>query len=282
MATPDFIDLHCHTTFSDGSYEPEEVVQLATAAGVTTLAITDHDEVRYWDRASDAAEAAGITLIAGVELSIEFRGKEVHLLGFGFDPEDASLRDALQQFRDARRARGKRIIGKLQRLGLKLELDDVVPPDFNGAIGRPHFARALHRTGQVSSVQEAFDLYLANGKPGAEPKVLIEPERGCRLIREAGGVPVLAHPVFYHAEEWIGGLVDLGLGGIEVLHSSHSDADARLYTEIADRYGLVKTGGSDFHGAAKPDVHFGDVRMPTEWWEPLETAIGDSQAAATA
>ncbi len=273
MRSTGFMDLHCHTTFSDGSFTPEDVVGQAAAAGVTTLAITDHDELGYWERGVAAAADAGIRLMPGVELSAMHRGKDVHILGYGFDPADADLREALARFKDFRLGRAGRMIKLLQGLGLSIELEDITTPDQAGALARPHLAKHLFETGQVSSVQEAFDLYLADGGLAFQEKAFLPPEQACAMIRDAGGVPVVAHPKINGVETLIEDLVDMGLGGIEVLHSQHSLDDRERFAAMADRLGLVKTGGSDFHGAVKPDVHFGGVRTPLEWLEPLEAAF---------
>ena len=280
MRAAGFIDLHCHTTFSDGSFSPEEVVRLATDAGVSTLAITDHDDVACWDRASAAADAAGLRLLPGVELSAMHRNTEVHILGYGFDPAHPGLLTALEEFRDGRRRRAERMIDVLQGSGFTLTVEDVVPNGYMGAIGRPHVARYLVASGQVDTVQHCFDRYLATGKPAFFKKVFLEMPRACALIRDAGGVPVVAHPKFFQAEQWLGELVNMGLGGIEVWHSAHTEGDRAKYLKYAERLGLVKTGGSDFHGDAKPDVYFGGVRTPAALLEALETAIVAAQEAA--
>lgn len=280
MPDSGYIDLHCHTTFSDGSFEPEDVVALAARAGVAVLAITDHDDVRSWERAGAAAQAAGIRLLPGVELSAEFEGREVHVLGYGLDPTHEPLGAALEEFHAARRTRAERMVRALQQLGFTITMADVAPAGYTGAIGRPHLARHLVETGQLRSVQAAFDRYLRRGRPAFVPKMVIDPVRACELIRDAGGVPVLAHPVYLNADDRIPALAKCGLGGIEVNHSGQTPSKRAKYAKLADRLGLVKTGGCDFHGAAKPDVHFGDVRTPLAWLPPVEAAIAAAQDAA--
>lgn len=277
MDQTSFIDLHCHTVYSDGSFSPEAVVGQAVAAGVTVLAITDHDELGYWERASAFAATASIRLIPGVELSARHRGKDVHILGYGFDPAHSALRDGIARYKAERYTRAERMVKRLQELGLAIEMSNIANGEDAGALGRPHLARHLYETGQVRSVQEAFDLYLAEGRPACMEKAYLSPTQACGMIRAAGGVPVVAHAKLNGVEALIPDLVEMGLGGIEVLHSQHDTVDRARLAETAARYGLVKTGGSDFHGAVKPDVHFGDVQTPLEWLDPLDTAIARAQ-----
>ena len=165
------------------------------------------------------------------------------------------------------------MVRRLQDLGLAIELENVATPDTNGAIGRPHLAKHLFATGQVSSMQEAFDLYLADGRPAYQDKAYLQPSEACDMVRNAGGVPVVAHAILNGVETMIEELVEGGLGGVEVRHSAHGPDDCARLTATAERFGIVKTGGSDFHGAVKPDLHFGDVQTPLEWLEPLDAAI---------
>lgn len=280
MTRPGFLDLHCHTSFSDGSFTPEEVVDQAATAGVTTLAITDHDDVGYWPRAKAAADVAGIRLIPGVELSASHRGTDVHILGYGLNPDSVELRDDLAHYRNERASRAKRMVRLLQRLGLTIEFTDVLGLAEHGAIGRPHVARHLVNTGQVPSVQAAFDLYLGDGRPAYQDKAFLSPAEACAVIHDAGGVAVVAHPVIKGVDSFIPDLAAAGLDGIEVMHPQQDAGDRHRLGAYADEYDLLKTGGSDFHGTVKPEVHFGDVQTPLDWLAPLDEAIAAVQGAA--
>jgi len=280
MSTDGYIDLHCHTVFSDGSFEPEEVVEMAYAAGVSVLAITDHDDVACYPRAKAVTDARGMRLLSGTELSAQHRGADVHILGYGFDPFDGELQERLAEYRETRMTRAERMVEKLQAVGVDVDFADIPKPADGGAIGRPHLAQHLVATGHVRDVQDAFDRYLASGKPAYVDKQYLTPKQACDVIRDAGGVPVIAHPKLCGAKNWLDELVEAGLGGVEVLHSSHSAADIRDYAALADHFGLVKTGGCDFHGAAKPDVEFGSVRTPLEWLGPLDDAIAAARVSA--
>jgi len=266
-ATEPGIDLHAHTTASDGSLTPTELVGKAHALGLVALAVTDHDTLGGLAEARAAAQEIGLDLVPGVELSVEDDAGRFHLLGYGFDSEDAALADTLITLRRSRAARNEQMAQKMRALGLPVTMDDVRAEAGEDAqvIARPHFARALIKKGIVASVQEAFDKYLSTGKPLYLPKEVLTPHDAIALIHGAGGVTVMAHPGLVPLDE--AALADRvesltredSLDGIEAYYSQHSRADTDRFLALAARLDLLVTGGSDFHGLAKPHVPLGIV-----------------------
>jgi 3',5'-nucleoside bisphosphate phosphatase len=271
-----FVDLHCHSTASDGTLTPTEVVQLAKRNALTGLALTDHDTINGVAEASAEAARLGIDFIPGIEISAEFpHPGHMHLLGYGVDPESRDLRDLTTQLLEGRDNRNPKIIEKLQSLNVAITMEEVEAeahagaPDENGTrkpIGRPHIAAILLRKGYVSSIKQAFDKYLAPGGLAYFDKERVTPQRAVELIRLAGGICVLAHPIQLRTsndaelERVVKDMVDLGLAGIEVIHSDHDDAWIAKCERLAEKFNLIKTGGSDFHGATKKDISLGTAR----------------------
>ena len=261
------VDLHAHTTASDGSLTPTQLVRKAREIGLAALAVTDHDTLGGLAEAQEAAQSAGMHLIPGVELSVEDEGSRFHLLGYGFDPENAALGKTLADVRKSRAARNEQMAQKMAALGLPVTMDDVRAEAGEDAevIARPHFARALMKKGVVSSVKEAFDRYLATGKPLYLPKEVLTPRDAVALLHRAGGVAVMAHPglVPLNASALADRVASLAqeadLDGIEAYYSQHSPADTQRFLDLAGQIGLLVTGGSDFHGTAKPHVPLGIV-----------------------
>lgn len=257
------IDLHMHTDCSDGQFSPEKTVQLAHEAGVTTLAITDHDATDGIAPAQKAAMQYGMRFFPGVEISVKGE-KELHILGYGIDPHHAEMCEFFADFQRERAARAVRIVEYLKRRGVSVTLDDVRRYNAGQISGRPHFAKTLVAMGYVSSVKEAFARYLTTPEFYAHverPKP--SPERGLEVIRNAGGVAVLAHPYLLHMElsqfeSILQQLISFGLQGIEVYHSRHTPECIMQYLQLAKQYNLLVTCGSDFHGpAVKPDIFLG-------------------------
>ncbi|MDR6225284.1 PHP domain-containing protein [Desmospora profundinema] len=243
---PRTFDLHIHTTASDGVYSPSVIVEKAKEAGLTTIAITDHDTLAGVKEAQTAGERLGLNVIAGVEISTKFEGKTVDILGYHID-RIQELHDALTPYRDFREWRAKKIIEKFCSLNMPITLDDVREFSSNSVIARPHIAKAIVKKGYVTDVQTVFDRYLADGKPAAVEKKVLSPEEGIRLIRQAGGLAVLAHPVYIGDDERIRRLLQIGFDGIEVWHRSHAPEDTKRYIRLAGEFDLIVTGGSDFH-----------------------------------
>ena len=272
------IDLHSHTTASDGSLTPEELVRLAKQQGVTALAVTDHDTIAGLPRAIAEGERAGMEVIPGIEISCLYGGTELHILGYFINPDDPHLETALAQYRASREDRNQRIVQRLQELGCDLSYADVKAIAGSATVGRPHIAQALIRKGYVKSVSEAFDRYLADDAPAYVPRLLPSPAEAIGLIRQIGGIPVLAHPVYTSRlkepfEQVCATLKGLGLLGIEAIYSSHNRQQTNRYRSIASNQGLLISGGSDFHGEAKPNLlvgtGYGNLKVPADLLEPM-------------
>jgi predicted metal-dependent phosphoesterase TrpH len=257
------IDLHSHTDRSDGTLTPAELVSAAVRAGVTTLAITDHDTFVGFDAALPIARAAGLDLICGIEVSTKFHGASVHLLGyFLHQPPSTELRDWLEFLLEQRRDRNVRLIARLQELGLDITLAEVEGMG-RTLTARPHFARVLIDKGYVKTMQEAFDVYLDESAQGFVERHDVPMAEAIERIKAGGGISSLAHPVRVAKNHWgtleryIDELARLGMDALEAHHSDHSPEDVSFYTSLAVRFGLGITGGSDFHGANKPHISLG-------------------------
>lgn len=251
------IDLHAHTTASDGLLRPPELVEHAAARRLDVVAVTDHDTVAGVAEATRAGEQLSVRVVAGIELSTARQGRNVHVLGYFLDIDASMLRDALDGMRAERVDRAKRMVDRLNELGYALTFDEVMAQSAGGVIARPHVARALVARGYVPDVGSAFTPELIGDSGRAQvPRRLPDPLEGVALVRASGGVAVVAHPGTLHHdgdpvsldEELISELRDAGLGGIEVDHPDHDDAARARWAAVADRLGLVPTGGSDFHG----------------------------------
>lgn len=272
------IDLHSHTTASDGSLAPEELVRLAKQQGVTTLAVTDHDTIAGLARAMAEGEQVGVEVIPGIEISCLYGETELHILGYFINPDDPRLEPALAQYRASREDRNPRIVQRLQELGCALTYAEVKAAAGTATVGRPHIAQALVRKGYVNSVSEAFDRYLADDAPAYLPRRLPSPAEAIGLLRQIGGIPVLAHPVYTSRlkepfEQVCATLKGLGLLGVEALYSSHNRQQTERYRSISRNQGLLVTGGSDFHGEAKPSLlvgtGYGNLAVPSDLLEPM-------------
>ncbi|EGW36252.1 PHP domain-containing protein [Desulfosporosinus sp. OT] len=251
-------DLHCHTTASDGLLTPTELICSAAELGLKGIGITDHDTIQGWQEAEEAGEKHQIRILRGIELSTEWQGKEVHILGYDLDGSSSFLNDKLRYLRQAREHRMLKILDRLEAQGIDINVDEVQQFAQGESIGRPHIAHALMERGYVSSIGEGFDRYIGMGAPAYVPRYKMTPEEGIELVRAAHGVAVLAHPGVHRLEEGIPTWVKVGLQGIEVFHSDHNPEDERKFHTIAQKYQLLITGGSDFHGEAlKPGVKLG-------------------------
>src|SRR5690348_1221289 len=240
------LDLHLHTTFSDGSRTPSDVLALAGKAQVTALAITDHDTVAGLPEAIAAGHSLGIEVIPGIELSSRWGQTELHILGYFLDWNDQEFQRQLTRFQDARHVRNPRIIEKLNALGVQITYDDVKALAGNASIGRPHIARVLLEKGYVTSAKEAFDRYLADGAAAYVPRELPEPAEAIAVISAARGIPVLAHPSWLDRSEGIyktcEQLKAVGLAGVEVHYSTHRPEQTAAYLDVARRLDLLVTG----------------------------------------
>lgn len=279
------IDLHVHSTNSDGSETPEELVVRGRQTGLTAMALTDHDNMGGVDEFLAACRRHGMTGIAGVEISanVEEGHGTLHILGYGVNPKLPLVEESLGRVLDGRAWRNERILEKLNGLGLELEWAEVQACAGEDVVGRPHFAQALIDRGHVSSVSEAFDRYLAKGRPAYVDRYRLYPEEGIRMICEAGGVAVIAHPFSWELDEakLEAGLRELkavGLVGIEAQYSEHTPEQTVTLLRLAKKLDLLTTGGSDYHGQTKPDIAlgkgFGSLCVPDDYLLPLLKVLG--------
>lgn len=245
------IDLHLHTVASDGRCAPADIAARVHAAGLTTFAITDHDTTAGLAEAHDAAAPLGLTLVPGIEVTAVVDGRDVHVLGYWFDPASPSLLAFLVEQRARRVERVERMSHALAKAGAPIDvtavLDDVLARP-GAAVGRPALAQALVAAGHASSVQDAFDRLLGEGRPGHVPRTGVAPEDAIAIVREAGGLTAIAHPGVTRRDDRLARWADAGLDALEAFHSDHGDADTTRYLEAAGALGLAVSGGSDFHG----------------------------------
>lgn len=276
------IDLHTHSTASDGTFSPSELIHLAKREGLKALALTDHDTTRGLPEAYEAAREEGIPFLCGVEISVKFNGPgHFHLLGYFLSPELPPLEETLKALQEARKRRNELMVEKLRALGVEItltELEEIA----KGEIGRPHFARLLVEKGYVRTPDEAFEKYLRKGAPAYVPKALLEPKEAIEKILQAKGIPVMAHPITLkltptELSNYLRELKELGLRGVEAYYSEHNRDFTNFLLNEAQRLGFLITGGSDFHGANKPDIKlgrgFGNLKVPEECFERLKKEL---------
>ncbi len=280
------VDLHVHTYFSDGTFSPEEVVSHALSIGLSAIAITDHDCVDGIKRAQEAAKGTGLEVIAGAELSADKDGREVHVLGYFNEKLTPEFEGQLISWRKKRIERAKEIIAKLNHLGLPLTFEQVRAVAERGMtgeksihklVGRLHIAIALAEAGLVAEKEEAFRKYIGDGKKAYVAKAVLTPEQAIDAIHNSSGVAVLAHPGIMQMDEWISEWVPQGLDGLECYHTNQSPAVSEHYCQMARRYDLLITGGSDCHGLGKPRVLMGEVKMPYATLEELKNRLAQKQ-----
>ncbi|MNJ30833.1 hypothetical protein D3C77_254450 [compost metagenome] len=260
-----YCDLHTHTEASDGLNTPSENVAYAKEKGLSGIAITDHDTVSGVAEAIAAGERLDILVVPGIEISTTYEGKDIHVLGYGIDIHDVVLNQRLMEQRQGRNGRNQVILDKLTSLGMPIDFSDLRPNEGEEnagiqSIGRPHIAGAMVKKGYVESVRQAFDLYLAQGKPAFAAIERIEPSDAAQWIIEAGGIAVLAHPGLYNDDEVVIHILNQGgFAGIEVYHSDHTEEQERVYLKLASDHSLIATGGSDFHGKRQGQLYHGDL-----------------------
>jgi predicted metal-dependent phosphoesterase TrpH len=280
------IDLHTHTTASDGRCTPSELVTRAAGAGVTVLSVTDHDTVDACEAAARASATAGITFVPGIEITAVREEVDVHVLGYFLDPRSQSLRVFLAEQRQRRIDRVGRIIVQLERLGLHLDADAIMRPAIDQpgkSIGRPAIARALVAAGDLKTSNEAFASWLSRGRPGFVPRQGAAPDSVIAQIHGAGGVASLAHPGLLRRDEWIAGLASSGLDAVEAYHTNHDEGATGRYRTIAHRLGLAISGGSDYHAdESHGSAHPGSVALPADAFDQLRDRAASRATASGA
>jgi predicted metal-dependent phosphoesterase TrpH len=283
MGASDYVDLHCHSTASDGTLAPAEVVRLAYESGLSSLALTDHDTAAGTGEAASAARSLGLDFIPGIEISCEYpHPGTMHLLGYGIDPDSAVLKDLTARLIAGRDNRNPKIVARLNELGVPITMEEVKNEAGGTVIGRPHVAAVLVRKGYAGSIKHAFDKFLGTTGLAYFDKERLTPRQALELVRQSGGLPVLAHPCQLRTtndaelDRVVKDLVDLGLAGMEVIHSDHEASMVERYGKLAEKYDLLKTGGSDFHGGNKQDIRLGLAngrRIPRAWFDALRARL---------
>jgi predicted metal-dependent phosphoesterase TrpH len=265
-----FADLHLHTNFSDGTFTPEELVLEGQKTGLSCLAMTDHDTVEGCERGAAAAANVKMEFIAGTELTAEHNDTELHVLGYFLDTQNKKLLKEISKFQIVRQNRIHEMVAHINQMGIPLEVESVFALANCKSPGRPHVARAMVKAGLVKHLDEAFERFLKKGRPAWVPKSKISALEAIELVHQAGGLAVMAHPGLNRTDEIIPALVDAGMDGIECFHTKHSTTMSERYLEIADKYNLLVTGGSDCHGYSKNKPLIGTVRLPYEHVEKLK------------
>jgi predicted metal-dependent phosphoesterase TrpH len=261
-------DLHNHTLHSDGVLTPEQLVDLAARRGVSALAVTDHDTLDGLEAATRRGLELGVEIIPGIELSVESEGRDIHLLGY-FVSRPQLMREALRDIQRERVQRAVRMLARLDELGCRIEFDAVAARARGGVVGRPHIAAELLEHGFVASLNDAFERYIGSSGPAYVAKRTLAIEDGVQLLRQAGAVPVVAHPGVSDCDDLLPRLRDIGVLGLEVWHPQHDERSLRLYSAAAQRHGLLPTGGSDFHREAPGCNLPGDLRLPIQVLDAL-------------
>lgn len=265
-----YADLHIHTYYSDSTFSPEEVVSTADKQGLSAIAICDHDCVDGIEECRKLALPVGIEVVPGVELTVEKEDAEIHILGYFINWKDEEFQKKMKVLQSARIDRIHKMVEKLEAEGIPVKADEIFRLAGKGTVGRLHVAQAILNTGKIRNFKEVFEKYIGFLKPCYVSNVRFTPREAIETIRGVGGVPVLAHPHTMGKDEYIPELIEYGLGGMEVYHTDHRPSVRKHYLELAERYGLLVTGGSDCHGMGKGRVLIGTVRVPYEIVEKLK------------
>ncbi len=263
-------DLHIHTTASDGTFSPRRVVREAAKKGLHTIAITDHDTVQGIPEAIQAGRDMNVEVIPGVELAVDERGSEVHILGLFIDWENKTLQDTLKNLSVQRVSRMKKIVCKLTQFGMNIKFEEILGLAKGGIIGRLHLAHVMKKKGYVESIAEAFNRHIGDRKACYVPRYKLSSEETISLIHRMGGVSIIAHPMLLRRDDIIIDLIKKGLCGIEAFYNHQSKETAEHYEKLAKDYGLLVTGGSDCHGEGKDRILMGSVRIPYKYVERLK------------
>ena len=282
MQYPPIIDLHVHSTASDGTYTPAEVAKLAKTIGLSAIALTDHDTIDGLEEFQKAGTALGIETITGIEFAAlweKHHRPEIHIVGLGFDPNHPVLSERMKDIKESRDIRNRKMCEKLSSIGLHITLDEVAANAGGEIITRAHFANVLLQKGYIAKKEDAFSRYISTGLPGYVEREFLTPELCIQTIKEAGGAAILAHPTLYglnmeQLEELCGELIPCGLDGIECQYSTYSPAETKAITALAEKMHLLPSGGSDFHGKNKPNIHLGsgksNLAITYSFWEELK------------
>lgn len=265
--------MHLHTAFSDGTFTPEDLIKEAKRAGLAAISVVDHDTVDAMPFVSEIAEKNGIELIPGIELSCQHENSEIHLLGYFIDYKNKGLIEKLDVFKKTRVERVYRIIEKLKELGLDLRPETVFGiTNKASSISRLHIARAMVKDGLVASIEEAFRKYIGDKSPAHVLGFKLSPREAINLVKEFGGIPVLAHPYTIRDDTVLSGIIEAGIMGLEIYYPEHSQSLINFYLQLAKEKDLLVTGGSDCHGTVKPEVKMGIIKLPYEFVEKLKAA----------
>ncbi len=276
------IDLHTHTTYSDGTFTPKELVEYAAEKNLSALAITDHDVTEGIEEAEYYGNKLGIEIIPGIEVSTEYEGSEIHIVGLFIDRYNFNMNNLLEDMRVKRVERNKQIAQRLQQLGLNVNYEDIVKTAKGSIITRAHIARAILEKGYISSIAEAFDRYIGTGKPAYIKRQVFSWQQTIDMIKLAGGVPIMAHPLIYklsksRLEAVVSDMAKYGLKGIEAYYSTHSPSDTKYIKSIAYKNNLKLSGGSDFHGKNKPKLDlatgYGKLDVPNDILEGIKSLV---------
>lgn len=267
-----FADLHLHSVFSDGTYLPEELVRQARCNDLSTIALADHDTIDGLESTIQAGRAQDIEVIPAIELTAEYQGLEIHIIGYFIDYKSRSLKEKLDVLKNNRIERIYKIGDKLNAMGIRLDIQGVLNLSGGGTIGRLHIARAMVKQGLVSSTSEAFAKYIGDRSPAYVCGFRLSPAEAIKLIKGVGGIPVIAHPYTLFNDGLIPQFVDYGIMGLEVYYPEHTQSMINFYLNLAKSFNLLVTGGSDCHGDAKPEAKIGSIKLPYELVEKMKKA----------
>ncbi|MBN1212998.1 MAG: PHP domain-containing protein [candidate division Zixibacteria bacterium] len=265
-----YIDLHIHTTHSDGTCSAPKILEIVRREELAAFAVTDHDTIDGYLAVAGRLEEGDPELITGVEISAEIDNDDLHILGYLFDPNDERLKFALHNFQEKREQRARLMVEKLNKLGLALSFETVREYVTGSVVGRPHIAEALFQKDLTGSYQEAFDNYIGNNGPAYFPKAKMTPAEAISLIHQAGGLAILAHPYIGDMMRYLDVLLALGLDGIEVYHYSHNRESISFLKQVVEKYGLIASGGSDFHGRSGQNGTIGSMNVPFEYLDNMK------------
>jgi hypothetical protein len=263
------IDLHLHTVFSDGTNNPRELLDIVRSKNISVFSVTDHDNLDGYRAMKKLVNEDDPILISGIEFSTTYDGADMHILAYLFDAENGELNEAIKLFQDNRKQRGEKMVEKLNQLGIEISYDQVLKQADGASVGRPHVARALVDAKAVNQYDEAFYKYISDSGPAYVPKENFTPKETINLIHKSGGLAFLAHPGVGEKEKHIEYLIECGLDGIEAYHPNHKMPDVDRYKHLADRYRLLVSGGSDYHGISESHGSVGSQKVPVKYYERM-------------